>query len=45
MKKEFNEAVGVPEGIVDAGEKLYDDMKANLIPQLNMGQLEYEMNF
>ena len=45
MKKEFNEAVGVPEGIVDAGEKLYDDMKANLIPQLNLNQLEYEMNF
>jgi hypothetical protein len=45
MKKEFNEAVGVPEGIVDAGEKLYNDMKLNLIPQINLGQLEYKMNF
>jgi len=44
-KKEFNEAVGVPEGIVDAGRQLYNDMKKNLIPELNPNQTEYELDF
>lgn len=45
MKKEFNEAVGIPEGIVDAGRQLYDDMKKNLIPKLNLNQTEYKLDF
>jgi len=44
-KKEFNEAVGVPEGIVDAGRQLYNDMKKNLIPKLNPNETEYELEF
>jgi len=44
-KKEFNEAVGVPEGIYDAGKQLYDDIKKELTPQLNKNQTEYNLNF
>lgn len=45
MKREFKEAVGVPEGIVDAGKRLYDDMRKQLIPLLNNNQTEYELDF
>lgn len=45
IKKEFNEAVGVPEGIVDAGKQLYDDIKKNLSGEINKNQTEYELNF
>lgn len=44
-RKEFNEAVGVPEGIVDAGKRLYDDMKKLVIPMLDEDETEYELNF
>ncbi len=32
MNRKLNEAVGVPKGIVDAGEKLYDDFKLKVTP-------------
>jgi hypothetical protein len=44
-KKEFNEAVGVPEGIVDAGKRLYNDMKSQLKSMLNINQTEYDFDF
>ncbi len=34
MRVKLNEAVGVPKGIVVAGEKLYDDFKRKVIPML-----------
>ncbi len=30
MSIKLNEAVGVPKGIVDAGEKLYNDFKSKV---------------
>ena len=45
MKIKLNEAVGVPKGIVVAGEKLYDDFKRKVIPMLKDGQTEYKVNF
>ena len=45
MGIKLNEAVGVPKGIVVAGEKLYDDFKRKVIPMLKDGQTEYKVNF
>ena len=46
MKKaEFKEELGVPEGIVDAGRQLFDDIKKNLFSELNPNQTEYELRF
>jgi len=45
MSIKLNEAVGVPKGIVDAGEKLYNDFKSKVTPMIKDGQTEYKVNF
>jgi len=45
MSLNLKEAAGVPKGIVDAGEKLYNDFKQKVVPMLKDGQTEYEVNF
>ena len=45
MGIKLNEAVGVPKGIVDAGEKLYNDFKSKVTPMIKDGQTEYKVNF
>jgi len=40
MGVKLNEAVGVPKGIVDSGEKLYNDFKSKVAPMIKDGQTE-----
>ena len=45
MNTKIYESVGVPEGIVKSGQRLYDDFKKEVIPLLKDGQTEYQVNF
>ena len=39
-KKEFNEALGVPEGIVKTAQRVFEDFKQEFKRELNPDQIE-----
>lgn len=44
-KKEFNEALGVPEGLVKTAQRAFEDFKQEFKRELNPDQTEYEFSY